>query len=88
MNVDLVGLYSFQVDLKDDHPTTPKQRTYSLMFEVTKYNPQQLAQIERNKSRFKRMVRVIPIRVDRDGVLTIKFDQAVFYPGKTQVVLA
>jgi hypothetical protein len=34
------------------------------------------------------MVRVIPIRVDRDGVLTIKFDQVVFYPGKTQAVLA
>lgn len=39
MHVDLVGLYSFQVDLTDDHPSKPKQRTYYFMFEVTKYNP-------------------------------------------------
>jgi hypothetical protein len=43
--------------------------------------------MDMNREKLVRKVRVRALKVSSDGVLTLKFDQKVFYPGDTRLKL-
>jgi hypothetical protein len=86
MYSELVGVYNFRIDLIDKH-RSPKKNSHYFWIEVTRFSPFQIALMERNRKKLIKRVRVKPVKIDMQGLLTLKFDHELFYPGDKKIIL-
>ena len=72
-----VGLYPFQIDLKDNH-RYPKKKTYNFIIEVTKFSSLERARIEANLNKRVIGVNLTSVEITDRGLLRLRFDHTVF----------